>query len=143
MFAVVAAAAAVACKYCWLVVVNAGMVVSCFAHLPAILGWPPHTGIKTICYIYNFKNNASEIIRIDDPNNAIQCDTEYNASARYAKGHGDVCYNYRLRYCPQRWYLPLIRVCGGARQDASFEAALPIYAGLDDMFTFTGKCLTV
>ena len=39
--------------------------------------------------------------------------------------------------------LPLICVCGDARQDASFEAAFPIYAGLDDMFTFTGKCLTV
>ena len=107
MFAVVAAAAAVACKYCWLVVVNAGMVVSCFAHLPAILGWPPHTGIKTICYIYNFKNSASEIIRVDAPNNAIQCDTEYNASARYAKGHGDVCYNYQLRYCLSNGTFPL------------------------------------
>ncbi len=37
---------------------------------------------------------------------------------------------------PGKRYLPIVRVLGGARQDASFEGALPIYDGRHDIMSF-------
>jgi hypothetical protein len=67
----------------------------------------------------------------------LQADKEYNACANYAKGSGDDYHGWRQLYCPGKWYLPVIRVAGGTRQDLAFEGALPVYDGLHDMLAFT------
>lgn len=71
----------------------------------------------------------------------IQCDKEYNFSANYPKGHGDEFHDWLKRYHPDKHRLPIIRVSGGNRQDSSFEGALPLYDGLDEMLAFTNECL--
>jgi len=89
-------------SHCWSVVVNAGMVVYCFAHLPAILGCPMATASQRVVVIFTTITDLG---------------TEL----------GDQ-------------YLPVFHACGGARQDASFEAALPIYDSPHDMSIFNDKC---
>ena len=71
----------------------------------------------------------------------IQIDKEYNFSANYPKGHGDEFDDWLHRYFPGRRFLPVIRVCGGNRQDSAFEGALPVYNALDEMLKFTEGCL--
>eukprot|EP00956_Cyclotella_meneghiniana_P028916 scaffold68656_cov61-Cyclotella_meneghiniana.AAC.1 len=71
----------------------------------------------------------------------IQADKEWNFTSNYAKGHGDQRENYMKRYHPGRYRLPIIRVAGGNRQDSSFEGALPLYDGLDELLEFTNECL--
>ena len=71
----------------------------------------------------------------------IQIDKEYNFSANYQKGHGDVFNDYLRMYHPGRHFLPTIHVCGGSQQNAAFEGTLPVYDALDKMLTFTDHCL--
>ena len=71
----------------------------------------------------------------------IQADKEWNFTSNYAKGHGDQREDYMKRYHPGRYRLPIIRVAGGNRQDSSFEGALPLYDGLDELLEFTNECL--
>eukprot|EP00956_Cyclotella_meneghiniana_P018434 scaffold30661_cov86-Cyclotella_meneghiniana.AAC.1 len=71
----------------------------------------------------------------------IQANKEWNFTSNYAKGHGDQREDYMKRYHPGRYRLPIIRVAGGNRQDSSFEGALPLYDGLDELLEFTNECL--
>jgi hypothetical protein len=77
--------------------------------------------------------------RLGDIN--LQAEKEYTETANYAKGHGSDFNDWLKRTHPSKRRLPMIRVSGGNCQDASFEAALPIYDALDEFLEFTGKCL--
>ena len=68
-------------------------------------------------------------------------DKEYNRTANYAKGTGDQYADWLGRFRPGRRYLPIVRVLGGNRQDASFEGAFPIYDSMSDMLKYTDQCL--
>lgn len=46
-----------------------------------------------------------------------------NETCNYAKGEGNVYQTFH----PGKQYLPIVRDLSGARQDAAFEGALPIY----------------
>ena len=71
----------------------------------------------------------------------IQADKEFNLTCNYKKGDGDGYEHYKEVKHPGKRYLPIIRVTGGARQDAAFEGALPLYDGRADMLEYTDMCL--
>ena len=56
-------------------------------------------------------------------------DKEINPRGDYAKGHGGDFWHFMATYHQGATWLSLIRVLGGTRQDASFEASLPIFMG--------------
>jgi hypothetical protein len=67
---------------------------------------------------------------------SIQCEKEVGLTA-----NGDMFDSF-LRCCQSdKRQLPIVRVMGGSRQDASFESALPIYDILDEMLEFIKDCL--
>ena len=56
-------------------------------------------------------------------------DKEINPRGQYAKGHDGDFWHFMTTYHKGATWLPVVRVNGGARQDGSFEAALPLYLG--------------
>jgi hypothetical protein len=73
----------------------------------------------------------------------LQVDEEYNFTANYVKGRGDVFFDWKQCFHPGKQYLPVIRVAGGNQQDSAFEGALSVYDGLDNMLAFTHECLLI
>jgi len=68
-------------------------------------------------------------------------DKELNPRGDYAKGHGGDFWYYMETYHRGVLWLPIVRVLGGARQDGSFEAALPLYAGRKFIIEYLHKTL--
>ena len=62
-------------------------------------------------------------------NLASMVDKEINPRGQYAKGHSRDFWHFMTTYHEGATWLPVVRVNGGARQDGSFEAALPLYIG--------------
>lgn len=83
--------------------------------------------------------NVRVSCRLGDVN--IQCDKEFNETANYAKGHGDMFGRHLARNHPDKPRLTCVRVMGGTRQDASFEGAVPIFDMVDEMLEFTHEHL--
>ena len=84
------------------------------------------------------KQLVSDDLDIIPPHLRMQCvltnlvrmiDKEINPRGDYIKGHGDHFWHYMNTYHQGATFLPIIRVMGGARQDGSFEASLPLYVG--------------
>ena len=74
-------------------------------------------------------------------NLASMIDKEINPRGQYAKGHGGDFWHFMTTYHPGVTWLPVVRVNGGARQDGSFEAALPLYLGRKYIVLFLHKML--
>ena len=54
----------------------------------------------------------------------------FGLEANYAKGKGSMFKDYMLRYHPTSHLFPLVRACGGNRQDMATEGALPLLANI-------------
>ena len=74
-------------------------------------------------------------------NLASMIDKEINPRGQYAKGHGSDFWHFMTTYHEGVTWLPVVRVNGGARQDGSFEAALPLYLGRKFIVQFLHKTL--
>ena len=68
-------------------------------------------------------------------------DKELNPHGDYAKGHGSNFWHFMETTHQGVTWLPIVRVLGGSRQDGSFEAALPLYAGRRYILEFLHKTL--
>ena len=117
----------------------------CFQHMRNILC----KGVE-ICMDAKCKSVLSTDLDIIPPHLRIQCtmtnlarmvDKELNPRGDYAKGHGGDFWYYMETYHRGVLWLPIVRVLGGARQDGSFEAALPLYAGRKFIIEYLHKTL--
>ena len=105
----------------------------CFQHMRNIVA----NGVELLCEAELTALLTSDIeviprhlrIQCSLSNLARMIDKEINPRGDYAKGHGGDFWHFMKTYHQGVTWLPIIRVLGGARQDGSFEAALPLYLG--------------
>jgi hypothetical protein len=74
------------------------------------------------------KTNVTELLR------AIE--KEFARTANYAKGHGDMFFDWMRRYHPSVLLLPIARALGGSRQDIGVEGAPAVYMNLPYFLEF-------
>ena len=63
-------------------------------------------------------------------------DKAFNGTANYKKGVGDRFVDQLAKKHPGKFLMPVVRVLGGNRQDAQFEASMPAYMNRPDYMEF-------